>query len=110
MADKPQVSNTADLVSDVPELTIEDLCEACGLSKDQIAAYVSEGIIEPQVSQGVQWRFSSISLIELRRATRLERDLRLNAAGVALVLELKAEIETLQRRLARFERDNETDH
>lgn len=97
-------------MSDVPELTIEDLCDACGLSKEQIVTYVSEGIIEPDVSQGVQWRFSSISLIELRRATRLERDLRLNTAGVALVLELKAEIEALQRRLARFEKDNQTGH
>ena len=57
-----------------------------------------KGCTEP-----AQWRFTQMSLVTLRRAGRLERDLRLNAAGVALALELMDEIEHLKRRLARFE-------
>jgi chaperone modulatory protein CbpM len=95
---------SADLVSDEPELTIDDVCAACGLTREEIAGYVSEGLA-PAQGPAVQWRFSRLTLIRLRRARRLERDLGLNPAGVALALDLMAQIERLQRRLARYEQE-----
>ena len=44
-----------------------------------------------------QWRFSGAQLRRARIALRLERDLGLNAAGVALVLELLEELEQFRR-------------
>ena len=96
-------SGKGSLLTDQPELTLDDLCVRCGLSPDQIKAYVSEGIIEPHVSSEAQWRFSSVSLVMSHKAGRLERDLGLNPAGVALALQLMQEIETLRGRLAQFE-------
>ena len=96
---------SADVVSDEPELTIEDVCAACGLSRQEIADYVAEGIA-PAQGAAVEWRFSRLSVIRLRRARRLERDLGLNLAGVALALDLMARIEDLQTRLARYEAES----
>jgi chaperone modulatory protein CbpM len=73
---------------------------------EQITAYTEHGIIEAHGSRQAEWRFSHVSIIRLRRAKRLERDLGLNAAGIALALDLMAEIETLKSRLIRLERMN----
>ena len=108
MPDTTRSNLSGDLVSDDPELTLEDVCTACGLSREQIASYVAEGIAEPQ-GPAVQWRFSRLTIIALRRASRLERDLGLNPAGVALALDLMAKIENLQRRLARYQQEMDAD-
>ena len=107
MTDKAQPAVSGELINDDPDLTLEELCAACSVSSEVITTYVSEGIIQPQQAGGEHWIFSQTSIIKVRRATRLETDLRLNAAGVALALELVAEIETLKQRLARHERDDQ---
>ena len=106
MSEKSQSTHSGDLVTDAPEITLEDLCQACGVTKEQVVTYVSEGIIEPKDPKGTQWRFSQLSLIQVRRASRIEHDLGLNAAGVALVFDLMAEIKKLNSRLAHLEREN----
>ena len=103
MPDRVHSTQSGDLITEVPERTLKDLCSACGLSTEKIEAYVAEGIIEPHGSGREQWRFSHISVIKVRKAKRLERDLGLNTAGVALALDLMTQIETLKGRLARFE-------
>jgi chaperone modulatory protein CbpM len=107
MADHNQPPASGDLVTKTPELTLADLCENCGLTEELIATYVSEGIIEPQGSDKMQWRFSRIALIKVHRAVRLERDLGLNAAGVALALDLMDQVDELKRRLLQYERHGE---
>jgi chaperone modulatory protein CbpM len=91
-----------DVVTDEPELTIEDVCAACGMTREEIAAYVAEGLAEAK-GPVVEWRFSRLTVLTFRRAARLKRDLGLNPPGVALALELMDRIEELQRRLARYE-------
>jgi len=103
MPHRAQSNSDGELLADVPELTLDDLKTACGLSMTEIIAYVGEGIVEPTGRDPAEWRFSRVSLITVRRARRLERDLGLNAAGAALALDLMAEIESLKCRLARFE-------
>ena len=92
------------LVGRQAELDLDELCQCCGVPQERIMAYVAEGIVEPEgeKEEPEQWRFSRLCLVEVRRAYRLERDLRLNAAGVALALELMAQIEQLKSRLARL--------
>jgi len=103
MAQQSRSGGSSDLVTDVPELTLEDLCESCRISETAILEYVAEGIVKPHGRKRVEWRFSCVSVIEVRRALRLERDLGLNPAGVALALQLMDEIEDLKARLARAE-------
>ena len=103
MPDHKKSPELGDLVTHEPELTLGELCKTCDLSEQHIVSYVAEGIIEPQGASPTRWRFSRTHLIEVRRANRLERDLRLNAAGVALALELWDQIDELERRLTLLE-------
>ena len=105
MPEKPHSTHKGTIVTETAELTVEDLCTACGLSKDKIVTYVAEGIIEPEGVTIVEWRFSRTTIVELQRARRLEQDLGLNEAGIALTFDLLSQIDDLKRRLAHFERD-----
>jgi chaperone modulatory protein CbpM len=46
-----------------------------------------------------EWHFTGAALRRARLALRLERDLELNLAGVALALDLMEELQTLRREL-----------
>jgi chaperone modulatory protein CbpM len=61
------------------------------------------GVISVIEMDAAEWRFSGAQLRRARIALRLERDLGVNAAGVALALELLEELEQLRRaqRIAR---------
>lgn len=91
------------LLDEESELTLSELCRACGVPAERIIALVEEGIIEPR-SREVQWRFSGICVRRVRRVYSLERDLGVNLAGAALAIELLEEIERLQTHLARLEK------
>jgi len=95
---------TGEVLTDDPKLTLDDLCETCGVSEVTIRAYVAEGVIEVNGDDAGRWRFSEISLVRVQKAYRLQRDLRLNAAGAALALELMSQIEALNDQLERLKR------
>lgn len=103
MPRKAQSIHSGTVVTDEAELTLDDLCAACGLSREKIVTYVAEGIIEPAGTEVVQWRFSQTTLVRLHRVKRLEQDLGLNEAGTALAFDLLSQIEVLKRKLARLE-------
>lgn len=90
---------TAEILGDEPVLTLDELCRVCGLSELTVRTYVEEGVIEVQGADATLWRFSEISMVRIQKAWRLERDLKLNAPGVALALELMSRIEELERKL-----------
>lgn len=92
-----------DLSNEPADLTIDDICERCGLSTDAVTTYVEEGLIEVSGPDTKSWKFTRTHIIHLQKAHRLEKDLRLNPAGSVLVLELQAQIERLQARLRAFE-------
>jgi chaperone modulatory protein CbpM len=60
-------------------------------------------VLEPVGQEQAQWRFSGTSLLKARAAMRLQHDLEINLAGVALALDLIDEIEALRMRLCRIE-------
>ena len=92
-----------DLLKDRAELTLDEVCTACGIQTETVVTYVQEGLIDLAGDDVSQWRFSETQLVHLQKAHRLERDLRLNPAGSVLVLELRARIEQLETRLRRYE-------
>jgi chaperone modulatory protein CbpM len=77
-------------------LTLGQLCHACGVHADWIISLVEESIIEPQGEDIRLWRFSGASLVRARSALRLQRDLGVNLAGIALALDLIEELESLR--------------
>ncbi|MFZ1726478.1 MAG: chaperone modulator CbpM [Albidovulum sp.] len=90
----------------VGPLTLLDLCRICGSSADWVLELVDEGILEPVGEARPLWRFESTSITIVRRVQRLQTDLRLNIAGVALVLSLVDENTGLKRRLQLLENDS----
>ncbi len=92
---------TSVLVDDRIELTIEDICQSCKVDKSAIVELIEQGIVEPITRQAQSWRFSAVALPRIAQALRLQRDFELNSAGVALALDLLAEIEMLKNRLNR---------
>lgn len=87
------------LLDEETEVTLNDLCRACSCSAEWVIELVGEGVLEPVSYQQTHWRFSGVSLQKAQTAARLQRDLGINTAGIALALELLDEVETLQSRL-----------
>jgi chaperone modulatory protein CbpM len=83
------------------ELSLAQLCEACGVEDDDIVLLVEAGILEPSGDSISHWRFAGASLQRARRALRLQQDLGLNAAGAALALDLIDEMNRLREELRR---------
>jgi chaperone modulatory protein CbpM len=94
---------TGVLLDEQVELSLSDLCRACSRHAEWVIELVTEGVLDPVGNNQVQWRFSGLSLQKAHTAMRLERDLGLNIAGVALALDLMDEVEVLRGRLCRLE-------
>lgn len=97
---------TGVLLDERAELSLHDLCHACSTSTEWVVELVDEGVLEPIGHEQAHWRFSGPSLLRARAAIRMQQDLHINLAGVALALELMEEIEAMRERLHRFELDN----
>lgn len=80
-------------------LTLGELSRACTVNAECIVELVDEGILEPAGHEIAHWRFSGPSLRRALIVMRLQRDLAINLAGAALVLDLMDEIETLRTHL-----------
>ena len=89
----------SDIVDDTARYTLEELCVACKVEVDWIAEAAEHGIVAPTGIARSEWAFPAVSVVRVARARRLERDLGLNIAGIALVLELLNEIERLDHQL-----------
>jgi chaperone modulatory protein CbpM len=91
------------LLDEQLELSLNDLCRACSSSAEWIIELVEEGALEPIGNEQSSWRFTGTSLQRVQTAIRLQRDLGINLAGIALALDLLDEIETMRARLRRLE-------
>lgn len=92
-------SNDSDVVT---VLTLTELSRFCGAEPQWIVNLIAHGVIEPSERPKSQTAFEAPSVLRAKKARRLERDLGLNMAGIALVLDLLEERDQLRRRLARF--------
>ena len=90
------------LLDDTTELSLNDLCHACSSSAEWVIALVEEGALEPIGYEQTSWRFTGTSLQKAHTAMRLQRDLGINLAGIALALDLLDEMETMRARLRRL--------
>ena len=97
MAAKTSTVLIGNLVEEEIEFSLEELSGVCAVEQRHIVELVDEGLIETR--SRTELRFSGDALHRARLALRLQRDLGVNAAGTALVIELLERIESLQRRL-----------
>jgi chaperone modulatory protein CbpM len=90
------------VVEDDVEFTLDELSRACRVDTEQLLALVDEGVLAPSGDDPVHWRFGDTSLRRALAALRLTRDLGLNTAGAALVLDLLEENEALRSQVRRL--------
>ncbi len=90
------------IVEEKARLTLRELCDACAVPADFICELVDEGMLEPSGLEKSHWYFTGFSLHRVRRAQRLQQDLGINLAGVALALDLLDEVEQLRAQVNRL--------
>ena len=108
MADKDTFTNnetrvrlTGVILEEQVELTLAEVSRSCSVHAQYIIELVEEGVLAPIGREPRAWRFTGS---EVRRATvalRLQRDLGVNLAGVALALDLLDELNGLRARITR---------
>lgn len=87
------------IVADYTEeitLTDAELCEICGIEAIQLNDLIAYEILLPRGKARDNLLFDMDQLIRLRKALRLQRDLEVNYAGIALVMDLLEELEELR--------------
>jgi chaperone modulatory protein CbpM len=84
------------VVEEEVRFSLLELSRACGASIDLLITLVDEGVLAPVGRDASHWHFTVTALRRARAALRLTRDLDLNVAGVALVLDLLDEIDALE--------------
>lgn len=93
------------ILEETENISLAELCKSCQLPAETMIKLVEQGIISPhspyQRQTISEWRFHSSSLIRADKALRIKRDLGVNLAGIALVLELLDEITELKTTLYR---------
>ncbi len=77
-------------------LTLVEVCRICEVSTEKVVELVNEGVIEVEGSEPSDWRLDAAAFERLRIALRLERDLGVNFAGAALVIDLLEELNRLR--------------
>ena len=94
---------TGKILEEEATLTLVEICQNCQAPAETIIRLMEHGVISPsQGTKSKQWRFHQSALIRADKALRLKRDLGVNNAGVALVLDLMDEIDTLNQQLRHF--------
>lgn len=88
----------AEIIDD-ETVSLVKLCHCTNMPIEQIFLMVEHGVIEPinYRSSHIRWRFYADSISRVETAIRLQRDLEINMAGTALVIELMAELKQLRQ-------------
>lgn len=90
-----EIMIVADYTTEIT-FSLNELCEICRIQNEEAEDFVRYDILVPNGTSMTQWTFDMEQLQRLRKAIRLRRDLELNYAGIALVMQLLAEIEELR--------------
>jgi chaperone modulatory protein CbpM len=93
----PQLSGM--ILEEQTELTLAEVCRACAVHAEYIIELVEEGVLVPVGNAPVSWRFTGIHMHRATVSLRLQRDLGINLAGVALALQLLDEVEALRAQI-----------
>ena len=88
--------HVGEILDEQIEYTLSELCQVCNGQEEWIIKLVDEGVIDPTGENHINWRFCATSIRRVHSAMRLERDLGVNIAGIALALDLIDEVEKLR--------------
>ena len=98
------------------EIDLTEICEIVEIPEQTLVELVEQGIVTPSGEQPADWTFDTTMVSVAKRAARLQRELELDWAAIAVVVELieqrnqlQEENELLRQRLQRFLQDQVID-
>ena len=90
---------------DRPRYMISVAADLVGMHPQTLRMYENKGLVRPKRTPGNTRLYSERDLERLRLIQRLTTDLGLNLAGVEHVLRLEDELQRMQARMERLERE-----
>ena len=91
-------------MDDHPRYMISVAADLVGMHPQTLRIYEAKGLVRPKRTPGNTRLYSDSDLDRLRLIQRLTTELGLNLAGVETVLRLEDEVQRLQKRMERLER------
>lgn len=97
---------TVELDDPAGTFTLREICERGECHAEFVIKLVSYGVISPvnDTSDTRDWAFDLQALSRLRKAQRLQRDLKINLPGLAMSLDLLDEVRDMRREVDRLNR------
>jgi MerR family transcriptional regulator/heat shock protein HspR len=92
-------------MDDRPRYMISVAAELVGMHPQTLRMYEQKGLVQPQRTAGNTRLYSEADLERLRLIQRLTSQLGLNLAGVEAVLELEEQLQRMQARMERLDRE-----
>jgi len=93
------------VIDDRPRYMISVAAELVGMHPQTLRMYEQKGLVEPKRTAGNTRLYSEADLARLRLIQKLTTELGLNLAGVEAVLDLEEQLQRMQSRMERLERD-----
>lgn len=82
--------------SDETPLSFDELCERIGVSPEYIDEFIAYEIVKPSSEQDEEIVFDAEQLRRLKAAIRLKHELEVNMQGIAIILDLLEEMDSLR--------------
>jgi len=92
-------------MDDRPRYMISVAADIVGMHPQTLRIYENMGLIRPKRTAGNTRLYSEADIQRLQLIQQLTNDLGLNLAGVEQVLQLQDEVERMERRLDRMQRE-----
>jgi len=92
-------------MDDRPRYMISVAADIVGMHPQTLRIYENKGLIRPKRTAGNTRLYSEADIQRLQLIQQLMNDLGLNLAGVEQVLQLQDEVERMERRLDRLQRE-----
>ena len=92
-------------MDETPRYMISVAAELVGMHPQTLRIYEQKGLVRPKRTAGNTRLYSDADLERLRTVQRLTTELGLNLAGVELVLRMEDQLQRMQARMERIERE-----
>ena len=92
-------------MDDRPRYMISVAADLVGMHPQTLRMYEQKGLVQPQRTAGNTRLYSEADLERLRLIQKLTTQLGLNLAGVEAVLDLEQQLQRMQARMERLERE-----
>lgn len=102
MSSKP-LTPIGEVLDETLQLSLEEIADRLTIHTTVIVEMVQIGVLEPKHRDPAQWHFDGYDLLRLRRALRLQQDLGINQAGLALCIDLQEQVAELRARIRALE-------